>query len=152
MNDIIRITNINNYHLEIINNELILTPINNYLTEDKLYSKNITNSTITYCIITDNNNNIISNNSNKYFTILLDIYKSISASVILQNTTFNIKLTNENGMSGYYWKPDINMSIQHKDALGTLKEIINMVKINNYKMHITIRTIDGEIINYKNFN
>jgi hypothetical protein len=142
MTDIIRIANINNYRLEINNNDLILTPINNYLTEEELLYKNdVTGSDINYCIITDDNNNIISNNSKYYFTILLDIYKSIPASVILQNTTFNIKLTNKNGINGYNWKPEINMSIQHKDAKGTLKEIINMVKINNYKIHI-------DIINY----
>jgi len=146
MTDIIRIKNINNYHLEIINNELILTPIRNYITEDELYNKNINASKINYCIITDDDNN-----SNHYSTILLDIYKSMSASIILQNTTFNIKLTNENGKCGYIWKPEINMSIQGKDAPGTLKEIINMVKLNNYKIHITIKLINGDIIDYKNF-
>jgi hypothetical protein len=74
MNDIIRIANINNYHLEIINNELILIPINNYITEDELYNKNLKHSKVNYCLITDNTNNIISNNSNNYSSILADIY------------------------------------------------------------------------------
>jgi len=149
MNDIIRIANINNYHLEIINNELILTPINNYITEDELYNKNLKYSKVNYCLITDNTNNIISNNSNNYSSILADIYKSMSASIILQNTTFNIKLTNEAGRCGYIWNSNINMSIQGKDTIGTLKEIIKMVILNNYNIHINIKLANGEIINYK---
>jgi hypothetical protein len=63
MNNIIRIPNINNYHQAIINNELVLTPIYNYITLDELFDKNLSNSKINYCIITDTNadNEIISN-------------------------------------------------------------------------------------------
>ena len=100
MNNIIRIPNINNYRQSIINNDLILTPIYNYISIDELLDLNLTNSRINYCIITDIDEEIISN-SNKYFRILIDIYKSLSASFILQNTTFNIKLTNEDGNKGY---------------------------------------------------
>jgi len=58
----------------------------------------------------------------------------MSASIILQNTTFNIKLTNENGKCGYIWKPEINMSIQGKDAPGTLKEIITKYILLYYRL------------------
>ena len=40
------------------------------------------------------------------------------------------KLNNENGEKGFNWCDDIHMSFQSKDATGTLKEIINMVKVN----------------------
>jgi hypothetical protein len=72
----------------------------------------------------------------------------MAASTILQNTTFNIKLTNENGNKGYEWCPEINMSIQRKDANGTLKEIIKMIKINNYKIDIGIKLSSNEMIKY----
>ena len=140
MNNIIRNSNINNYHQAIINNELILTCIYNYIS--------LSNSKINYCIITDIDEDIISN-SNKYFRILIDIYKSLSASFILQNTTFNIKLTNEDGNKGYNWCPEINMSVQGKDANGTLREIIKMVNLNNYKIDIEIELADGTKNNYK---
>lgn len=42
------------------------------------------------------------------------------------------------------------MSVQGKDANGTLKEIIKMVNMNNYKIDIQIKLINEEIINYKN--
>jgi hypothetical protein len=43
----------------------------------------------------------------------------------------NIKLTDENGKKGYSFYPELNLSIQGKDTNGILKEIINLVKINN---------------------
>ena len=151
MNNIIRIPNINNYQQEIINNELVLTPIYNYITLDELLDKNLTNSKINYCIITDTNtDNEVISNSIKYIKILIDIYKYLPASFILQNTTFNIKLTNENGNRGYTWYSEINMSVQRKEANLTFKEIIKMINLNNYKIDIEIELSNGEKINYKN--
>ena len=109
----------------------------------------MTYSIINYCIIKNNEEEVISK-SNKYSSILIDIYKSLSASFILQNTTFNIKLTNEKGQKGYIWYPEINMSVQLKDANGTLKEIMNMINKNNYKIDIGIILENEELINYKN--
>ena len=150
MNNIIRIPNINNYHQAIINNELVLTPIYNYITLDELLDKNLTNSKINYCIITDTNtDNEVISNSIKYSKILIDIYKYLPASFILQNTTFNIKLTNENGNRGYTWYSEINMSVQRKEANLTFKEIIKMINLNNYKIDIEIELSNGEKINYK---
>ena len=153
MNNIIRIPNIDNYHQAIINNELVLTPIYNYITLDELLHKNLTNSKINYCIITDADadaDNEVISNSIKYSKILIDIYKYLPASFILQNTTFNIKLTNENGNRGYTWYSEINMSVQGKDSNGTFKEIIKMINLNNYKIDIEIELSNGESINYKN--
>ena len=72
------------------------------------------------------------------------------ASFILQNTTFNIKLTNENGHKGYHFYSEINMSVQAKDANGTFKEIIKMINLNSYKIDIGIELSNKEKINYKN--
>ena len=150
-NDIIRIPNINNYTQEIIDNVLILIPIYNYISEEELLLKSLSNSIIINCIIKYNDDEIICNSPKSYFRVLIDIYKSLSASFILQNTTFNIKLTNENGNKGYIWCPEINMSVQRKETKGTLKEIIKMINVNNYKIDIQIKLINDEIINYKNF-
>ena len=148
--DIIRIPNINNYTQEIIDNVLILIPIYNYISEEELLLKSLSNSIIINCIIKDNDDEIICNSPKSYFRVLIDIYKSLPASFILQNTTFNIKLTNENGNKGYIWCPEINMSVQGKCSKGTLKEIIKMINVNNYKIDIQIKLINDEIINYKN--
>jgi len=154
MTDIIRISNINNYKLELINNELILTPILNYISESDLLSIDLRHSQINYCIIKDKDNNILLNNSNviSYLRNLIDLYKNITTSVILQNTSFNISLQKEDDKNkGYVWYPEIRLSIQGKDARGTIREIINMVRINEYKIDISINLSNGEIIYYKNF-
>ena len=70
---------------------------------------------------------------------------------ILQETTFNFKLSNENGYNGYVWCEDINMSFQNKDAKNTIIEILKMIKVNNYYIDLIIKLQTGKIINYKNY-
>ena len=43
------------------------------------------------------------------------------------------------------------MSIQRKDANGTLREIIKMIKINNYKIDIVIKLQSNELIKFNLF-
>ena len=142
----IKISNIDNYSIIIRNGEMILTPIIRKITDDELNIISLTHSNIIKTIIM-NNEELISN-KNKYNSILIDIYKSMPTQKILQNTNMNIKLTDENGKKGYIFYPELNLSIQGKDANGTLKEIINLVKINNYKFDIYIRLETNELINY----
>jgi hypothetical protein len=68
---------------------------------------------------------------------------------ILQNTTFNFKLTNEGGDDGYNWCRHINMSFQDKDSEGALKEIINMVKVNKMSINLSIKLQTGRIVHFK---
>jgi hypothetical protein len=68
---------------------------------------------------------------------------------ILQTTTFNFKLTNENGINGYTWSRHINMSFQDKNASETLKEIINMVKVNKMTMDLSIKLQTDRIVHFK---
>jgi hypothetical protein len=68
---------------------------------------------------------------------------------ILQTTTFNMKLTDVHGIDGYEWSSQLKMSIQSKDANYTMKEVLNMIKVNNYSIQISIRLATGQTINYK---
>ena len=112
MTEIIRIPNIQNYTQEIINGELVLTPRENYITENEMNMCNFTNSSIIKCLIKRQGENI--STKTRYQSILTDIWKSIPAQIIVQNTYFNVKLTNENGALGYNWCNDIGMSFQGK--------------------------------------
>jgi hypothetical protein len=150
MTEIIRIPDIDKYISEIINNELILTPKIKYLTENELKSTSLSKSVVVNCSIKDINGDEISNKV-KYSSIVIDIWKSMSTSKILQNTTFNFKLTNENGKSGYTWCSSINMSLQRKDSNGTMREIIKMLEVNNYIIDICIKLENDKIIYYKNY-
>ena len=147
MTELIRIPNIENYTQEIINGELILTPKKQYMTENELNMAMITNSQIIECLI-EKEDEIISTN-NKYRAVLVDIWKSMPAQKILQTSTFNILLTKENGAKGYKWCDDIHMSFQNKDARGTLKEIINMVKVNKLTIQLSIKLETGRIVHFK---
>ena len=153
MSDIIRIPNILNYTQEIINGDLILTPkikiiqseyelLNNYL---------FGNSTILECSIKNNENEeIISEKGSviSYASILKDIWVSMPTQLILQNTTFNFKLTNENGKKGYKWCSELLMSYQGKNADGSIFEIIKMCNLNNYSISIKIKLFANDIIYY----
>jgi hypothetical protein len=139
MTNIIRIPDIQKYNITFEDNILVLTPKITYkvVTEDELYLINLLHSTIIKSVIL-NEDEIISEKT-KYASILIDIYKSMPIQKIVQNTSMNIKLTNENGKNGYIFHPELNISMQRKDAKGTIKEIINFVKFNNYKMEIYIQ-------------
>jgi hypothetical protein len=147
MSEVIRIPNIENYTQEIINGELILTPKKNYITENELNMTHFTHSTIEECVV-KKEEEVISRNKT-YRSVLVDIWKFMPTQKILQTTTFNFKLTNENGEKGYKWCDDIHMSFQNKDATGTLKEILNMVKVNKLAINLSIKLETSRIVHFK---
>ncbi len=148
MSEITRIPNIEKYTLGFATNgELILTPKESYMTEDE-FSRTILNSSKILDCIVKNGEDVISNKS-KYRSILNDIWLSMPTQKILQTTTFDMKLTDEKGLQGYKWKPKFNLSIRNKDANDTMKEILNMIKVNNYSIKITIQLETNAIIKFK---
>ena len=118
-----------------------------YITENELIMTQITHSTIEECVIKKEEENISTKTS--YRSVLVDIWKSMPTQKILQTTTFNFKLTKENGEKGYKWCDDIHMSFQNKDATGTLKEILNMVKVNKLTIKLSIKLETGRIVHFK---
>ena len=148
MNEVIRIPNIENYIQEIINGELILTPRIIYITEIELDTQDLKHSKIEECII-KKGQEIISINKKNYRPILHDIWKSIPTQRIIENTTFNVKETNEHGIRGYNWCPYINLSVQDKDSTRTLKEIIKMVRVNNMSINLSIKLQTDRIVHFK---
>ena len=147
MTEIIRIENIEGYTQEIINGTLILTPKQNYISEEELNRTSLSNSVILKCIV-KNGDEIISVRK-KYRSILNDIWKNMPTQKILQTTTFNMKLSNEEGKNGYSWCEDIKMSVQGKDACKTMKEIISMINLNNYSIIISIQLENRRIVIFK---
>jgi hypothetical protein len=119
----------------------------NYITREELNKLTLNKSKILSCIV-KNKEEIISNKF-KYRAILNDIWKSMPIQKIIQTTTFNMKLTNENGKKGYIWCPKLNISIQNKDATNTMKEILNMIKKNKYSIKISIKLKTKQIVHYK---
>ena len=142
MENEIKIPNISNYIMEIVDDTLILTSKIKYITESDMNKICLLDSIILSCKINDEDVDRL-----KYKSILIYIYKQMTANMILQNTEMNIKLveTNENG---YTWYKDIHMSIQGKDSNLTFKEIIRMIKLNKMKLDIEIQLKHKEIIHF----
>lgn len=125
---------------DFINNNPPTMSMNEFISNDFTYSN------IEYFIIKNINGEIISNN-NKYMKIFIDIIKSINIQQFLKITTFNFKYYKYNS-EGYKWYPDINLSIQSKQASSTAKEIIKMCYIFNLSIHCKIKLKTGKIIQY----
>uniref|UniRef100_A0A6C0IDF7 Uncharacterized protein n=1 Tax=viral metagenome TaxID=1070528 RepID=A0A6C0IDF7_9ZZZZ len=147
MTEAICIQNINQYIYEIHENTLTLTPKNIDITEEELIKTNLHSSKILQCMI-KKNDEIIST-KRKYLSNLNNIWQRMPMQKILQTTSFNMKLTNEDGKDGYNWSNKLKISIQSRDANYTMKEILNMIKVNKYSIHISIKLESGQIINYK---
>ena len=152
MTETIRIQNIQNYIIEYINGDLILTPKQQqpiYITEDELMLTSVSGSSILECNIKNVECFPISSKRNKYAPILIDIFEMMDPITIIKESTFNFKLTDEDGLHGYHWYPCLKLSIQSKCANDTLKEIIRMVKFNKYTIQISIKLETDEIIHFK---
>jgi hypothetical protein len=114
---------------------------------------NFTYSKIIHITIKDINNNVICKDKNKFQTILKYLWSIGRKEVLLENTTYNMIEIDENNVhnlnesnryrviiNGNGWQ----LSTSGKDANGAIKEIINMVKVNNYsiKMFLQIENSD----------
>jgi len=141
--EIIRIPNIENYTQEIKDGVLILTPKLDVITESVLLPQ-LTNSKILDCTIKRGDETISS--ATTYGSLLVDIWKSMPTQKILQTTTFNFKLTDEKGFKGYIWSDALRMSVQNKDSKGSFKEILHMLEVNHYTIHIHIKLASGKIV------
>ena len=141
--DIIRIPNIETYTQEIKDGVLILTPKPATITDEELLPQ-LTSTKIMECTIKHCDETISS--ATKYRSLLIDIWKSMPTQKILQTTTFNFKLTNENGLNGYNWCESLRMSFQNKCAKESFKEILHMMAVNQYTIYIRLQLENGKIV------
>jgi len=146
---VIIIPNIKNYFLEIINGELKLTHKEIYATKTELLEMNITHSKIEECEIINNKGEVISKDRTKYRSARNDIYHSTPNPIISEHSTCNWISTKKHGEKGYWWCEDIGMSVQNKDAKGTLREILKMTEVNNFTIKLTIKLKNGVIVHLK---
>jgi len=143
MNECIRIENIDQYTLTFRDNTLVLTPIEERpqlitSVEEFRRDHDVTSSKIESCTIHTKHGEIVSVSKLGYFPILKSIWRTMPVPKIFQNTRFNIKLTHEDTL-GYVWDDTLKMSVQCKDANESLKEIMEMILLNNYTLDMYIR-------------
>jgi hypothetical protein len=146
--DIITILNIEQYTQQIINGNLLLTKIQQIqnidnISENKLFTQNLSKSKIIKCKI---NNEVL--DINYYNKLLLYLYYHIDKNTIIQNTTLNISKDKIHDKGFKYYK-DLGISIQGAESRKTLREIINVIKLNNFNIELKIKLENNEIINFK---
>ena len=145
MDNTITIPNIQEFTQQIIDGNLVLTRIIPFIDEATLFQKNLRGSIITECKI--NNMNIDIKNKYKYKKLLVYIYSNTDIETILQHTILNIS-QQEIYDKGFEYYNDLGLSIQGADARRTLKEIINIIKIENCSMKLKIKLKNDEIIRF----
>jgi hypothetical protein len=133
MNNRIIIENYNDYTQEIINNNLIFTRKIPLVSENELLKLNLRGSFPIECKINNNEIKLF-----KYKKILIHLYSLINdVDSIISNTVLNIKkdVIYEKGFDFYF---NLGISIQGSETRRTLKEIIKMIKINNFHLEMKI--------------
>ena len=148
------IPNIENFTQQIVNGSLVLTTSNPnieefapqidapHLDEDALFSKDFGNSKIIECKI--NNIDII---HRKYIKIIRYLYSFMNRKTILQNTKLNI-LREEKNDDGFKYYSKLGISIQGVESKRGLREIINIIKVQNYNIDIQIKLQNDEIVRF----
>jgi hypothetical protein len=141
------INNISGYTFQIIDNNLHLTPICEYLKETEVYRHELKGSEI---IEAKFNGKVIRNPN--YYKILKLIWKETAVNILLQHTIFNFKLSIDDikGSDNYIWNDDIKLAFQTRNLNHAFKEIANMCKINKYTIELKINLNNKIVILFKN--
>ena len=142
------IHNSENCALEIINGVLMLTPSNVFIIEEEFQKKDFLNDSIILQCEIKNNEEIISKKTT-YMGLLIDVWKTMSIERVIQTTKCKFSLKDENENNMLVWYEEINMYVATKDANNTFKELLNMIKINNYSIKISIKLKEGRVIQFK---
>ncbi len=143
------IPNIEKYIIEYKDGGLVCTQKKQYMQEAEVGATKFEFSTIEECLIKQGEQTI--STKKKYRSVVIDIWKTMHRQKIKisGNTTFKVKSTNENGVNGYNWCDDIQLSVQDKNAKETFNEIIHMVKLNKMTMEMSIKLNTGRIVHFK---
>jgi hypothetical protein len=142
------IHNSENCALEIINGVLILTPTNVFIIEEEFQKNDFLNDSIILQCEIKNNEEIVSKKTT-YMGLLIDVWKTMSNERVIQTTKFKFSLKDESENNMLVWYEEINMYVATKDANNTFKELLNMIKINNYSIKISIKLKEGRVIQFK---
>jgi hypothetical protein len=140
------INNINKFKIQFSDNKLYLTPLSKYLTEDEINRYDLKKSEILEAKLNDE---IIKSPS--YYKIVKIIWKNTPINKLLQHTIFNFKLNIDSIKEddSYIWNEEINLAFQVKNFNYVMKEIINMCKINDFKIELKINLKNRIIILFK---
>lgn len=150
--------NLLHYDMKIENGECILTlknrprplvPDKDYVSvSDKTLLKSVKDSVIQECCV--RSDGFIVSTETKYQAIWTDIATKYGDDLnTLRNHSFmNIMIGRQGSYKGYRWIPKRGISVQGKNAEGTMKDILNLCDKNKLTIEMTIKTKDGTIIHF----
>ena len=114
--------------------------------ESKEFMSLITHSKPKNCEIKNKyGETIVSGEQKSWQSILNSIWKHTSVPNFHNYTTYKTYLSKVTG-KGFRYSPVLGLSFQGKDARGTFKEIINMVKVNKFTIELSFESKTGKII------
>lgn len=134
------------YDLEVKDGEIILTK--KKISGGELIALNLVGSKVTECSVFSMSK-IISKKTNIRH-ILNDIWYSMDINDILKHSSFSMKNKNDNAEYGYLYDDKLKLFIKGKNINDTLKELLQMIKLNKYFIDIRIKLKDNTVINYTN--
>lgn len=134
------------YDLEVKNGEIILTK--KKISDDELVALDLVGSKVTECYIFSMSNTISKKTNIRH--ILNDVWYSMNINDLLNHSSFDMKTKNDNAEYGYLYDDKLKLFIKGKNINDTLKELLRMIKLNKYFIHISIKLKDDIIINYTN--
>jgi len=112
-------------------------------TPEELEAIDFRGSAIVRCRVTGGDKTTVITEQTECTAALVDVWATMCAQKVLQNTSFDFKLTDENGAEGFHWSDALRMSFRRQDATATMREIRRMVELNGYSMDMTVRLRNG---------
>lgn len=149
-NNKIVIKNIENYHMNYSDGDLILIKKESDITSDKLKNSNLKyydleDSELKHSKIKSCNINNKNYEFKKYIEIIAELYKIINnKNLILNNTILNI--IEGKRVKGLKYLEKLNISVQGTDSPKSLREIYNISKIGNIDIKLTLKLKNNKII------
>ena len=111
----------------------------------ELFKKDLVKSSIIECKINDKNIQ-----KKKYRPILIELYEQTDRDIILDKTSLYGAISSEEiNDKGYKYYEQLDLYIRGVDSRYTLQEIINIIKIKNFKMELKIKLKNGELIKFR---
>lgn len=102
-------------------------------------------SKIVQCTIQNSNKSprMVSRERTSYRSVLIDVFTSFPQPV---STRFKVVSGNMYGVNGYQWCKALDISVQNKSATDTLREIVQLVRDNQYSLAMVVDLQNGETV------
>ena len=108
------------------------------------------NSEIIQCYIKNKNGKLLSD-KNKYASILADIYDEVNLDYLIEKykklKSYNFEAKDR--VKDFSWNDTHKFAWRLKDANNTIKDIIDIVKDQDFKILLHIKLKNGNILKYK---